>query len=209
MEKVYLYIAAVDDLDLEAVLPLLSESRREYVLRCQNEQTKRQRAAGALLCAYALRELGETVSLPLEFTLREDGKPYLSGSRWNFNLSHSGSYVCCALSDALQIGADIEKMVERDYKALATHFCSEQEYRRLFCRAPKRWQSDFYEFWARKEALAKRDGVPQKNFKKVDVTKWHVCCFEEQGYMHAVAADKAFELIVRRVGEKWLDFARK
>jgi len=200
MEKAYLYIVNIDALDTERVLSALSEERKAYVLRCTDIQTRQHRAAGELLCAYALRELGESVNLPFSWQKGEYGKPYLPNSRWRFNIAHSGSYICCALTDCMEIGADVEKQEERDFVALAKRFCSENEYRRLMGFAQEQLKSHFYEFWARKEALSKRDGVGMhKDFRTVDVTKWHVCCFERDGYTYAVATDKAFELVVRDV----------
>ena len=39
----------------------------------------------------------------------KNGKPFLDGAPFVFNLSHSGEYVVCALSDA-DVGVDIEKI---------------------------------------------------------------------------------------------------
>ncbi len=204
MEKAYLYIADIAKLDVESIMHKLPAQRRAYVLRCVDEETRRQRAAATLLCAYALRELGEYSGVLPEWSKDENGKPYIENSRWYFNISHSGRYVCCALADTMQIGADVQKMEERDFLLLAKRFCSKNEYMRLSSFGPDELKSHFYAFWARKEALAKRDGVPNKDFCMVDVTKRHVCCLVREDYMYAVAADKAFELIVREVSANWL-----
>ena len=200
MEKVYLYIANIEKIDVEAVLPKLSAERQARVTRCVDIQTKRQRAASELVCAYAMRDLGEENSLPLAFSCDENGKPCIVGSKWDFNISHSGDIVCCAVGENVKVGADVQMMEERDFIQLAKKFCSENEYVRLLRYGDEKLKSHFYEFWARKEAIAKRDGVKKyTSFREIDVTWWHVCCFERKGYMYAVAADKAFELVVRDV----------
>lgn len=205
MEKVYLYIANIEKIDVEAVLPKLSAERQARVTRCVDIQTKRQRAASELVCAYALRDLGEEVALPLRLLQDENGKPYLEESKWNFNISHSGNIVCCAVSETVNVGADVQQMEARDFEKLAKQFCSENEYARLLRYGEEKLSTFFYEFWARKEAIAKRDGVKKyASFRDIDVTWWHVCCFSREDYMYAVAADKAFELIVRMLPEKWL-----
>ena len=187
MEKVYLYIADVKNFDVESALPRLSAERRARVMRCVGIQTKRQRAASELVCAYALRDLGETIALPLTFEKDESGKPYLKGSKWKFNISHSGNVVCCAVSDVVNVGADVQTMDERDFEKLAKKFCSENEYAWLLRYGKEKLKPFFYEFWARKEAIAKRDGVKKyKSFRDIDVTWWHVCCFERGGNMYAV-----------------------
>lgn len=205
MEKVYLYIADIEKFDIETALPKLSNARQMRVLRCVNAQTKRQRAASELVCAYALRDLGEKVAQPLELQADENGKPYLEGSKWRFNVSHSGNIVCCAVSDTGNVGTDVQLMENRDFEKLAKHFCSELEYARLLRCGKEKLASFFYEFWTRKEAIAKRDGVKKyPDFRKIDVTWWHVCCFVRGEYMYAVATDQAFELIVRDVSVNWL-----
>ncbi len=205
MEKAYLYIANIADLQLEILLEDLSAERRAYVLRCRDVQTQKQRAASVHLCAYALRELGADIQMPLEFSKQENGKPFLADCPWQFNLSHSGDVICCALSDTMRIGTDVQQMTERNFVHLAKRFCSENEYVRLMRYGEDTLKSRFYEFWVRKEALSKRDGAGlNKDFRTVDVTKWHVCCFERDNYMFAVATDNAFELVVRNVTENWL-----
>lgn len=205
MEKVYLYIANIKNIDTEAVLEMLSSERQARVTRCVDGGKKRQLAASELVCAYALRDLGEAIDLPLCFSKDENGKPYIEGCRYKFNLTHSGELVCCAVSDTVNVGADVQFMEMRDFKKLAKKFCSELEYARLLRYGEEKLAAFFYEFWARKEAIAKRDGVKKyPDFRKIDVTWWHVCCFARDNYTYAVAADKAFELIVREMPENWL-----
>src|ERR1700749_3492577 len=43
-----------------------------------------------------------------------NGKPLLERTGVSFNISHSGDYVVCAMTDQQQIGVDIEKIEEVD-----------------------------------------------------------------------------------------------
>ncbi len=204
MKKTYLYVANIAPWHLEALLTDLSDERLEYILRCKDEKTQLQRAASVHLCASALRELGAEVQLPLVFLKEEFGKPYLPDCPWQFNLSHSGDIVCCALSDSMRVGADVQQMTDRNFAGLAKRFCSESEYRRLMGFGEDELKSYFYEFWSRKEAIAKCVGVGlNKDFRTVDVTKGHVCCFQREGYMYAVATEKASDFVVRDVTGNW------
>jgi len=73
--------------------------------------------AGRELLRYAAKmEYGIDVSrYPEKRT--PNGKPYLDGVPFCFNLSHSGDYVVCALSDTA-VGVDIEKIVPISLKVM-------------------------------------------------------------------------------------------
>ena len=75
------------------------------------------------------------------------GKPYLEGAPFHFNLSHSGDYVVCALSDC-EVGVDIEKIVPISLKVM----------RRFFGRSilsPK----EQMRLWTRYESYGKMAGI--------------------------------------------------
>jgi len=62
------------------------------------------------------------------FEKNVQGKPCLKGySNFNFNLSHSGDFVVCAI-DNKPIGIDIEKIESIDHKGIAQSFFSKDEY---------------------------------------------------------------------------------
>ena len=90
----------LDQLELDRALPLLDESRRNKVNRFPLAEKKAQCAAVGLL----LRHLFGDVA----YRYGENGKPYLANrTDLFFNVSHSGNYVVCAISDT-DIGVDIE-----------------------------------------------------------------------------------------------------
>lgn len=82
------------------------------------------------------------------------GKPFVEGFM-DFNLSHSGTLVACALSDKGPVGIDIEAI-----KPLSFDFLRDS-------LPPEEWDSikasnfpanTFYPYWTRKEAVLKADG---------------------------------------------------
>ncbi len=77
--------------------------------------------AGRELLRYAAKmEYGiDTSRYPEKRT--PSGKPYLDGVPFCFNLSHSGDYVVCALSDTA-VGVDIEKIVPISLKVMRRFF---------------------------------------------------------------------------------------
>ena len=101
-----------------------------------------------------LAELGAPV--PVRYTYGIKGKPYLQNKRNSpevfFNLSHSGDYVVCAVSEK-EVGVDIQKMRAEGIEKLADRFFSVEERRILQGR-----QDLFYRLWTRKEAYGKLTG---------------------------------------------------
>lgn len=83
-----------------------------------------------------------------------------------FNITHSGDYVLCAISDTVGLGIDIEQI--RDIEP--------DDF--LHCFTAAEWQAirnmtdplaGFYRFWTRKEAVMKADGrgmyIPLQSFE--------------------------------------------
>lgn len=86
------------------------------------------------------------------------GKPYIQGiNDFHFNISHSGSYVCCAVSDS-EVGIDIEKIsssiIIDNYKP----FFSVAEWEQINSDEKKRLDN-FYSLWTLKESYLKKIGT--------------------------------------------------
>lgn len=107
---------------------------------------------------YGLRSLPELRKTAL-------GKPYFpSFPGLHFNLSHSGSWVLCAVSQA-PVGVDIEGIRPRG-PSLPRYALSEKEYAQ-FRRMGEDWPA-FYSLWTRKEAWCKYTGQGLKRQWKED-----------------------------------------
>ncbi len=90
----------------------LDEGRRQKLLRLKNEKARaRELTAGILLHDALCSRLGLSAAdtPPFAIAYEEKGKPYLSGREdICFNISHSGDYVCVAVS-SLPVGIDIQE----------------------------------------------------------------------------------------------------
>ena len=105
----------------------------------------------AALLAGAVRAVWRLEALP-ETALGPQGKPFFpSHPALHFNLSHSGPYAFCALSD-VPVGVDVERLRPRR-AALAKRALSEEESAWYVSRG-RRWE-DFYTLWTCKEARVK------------------------------------------------------
>ncbi|MCP1119383.1 4'-phosphopantetheinyl transferase family protein [Robbsia andropogonis] len=85
-----------------------------------------------------------------------------SENRLSFNVSHSGGYALIAMSDARQVGIDVEWCDPAlDWRSLVDLVCTQQE-RSVLCSPAKSaaWQRErFFQCWTAKEALLKTLGV--------------------------------------------------
>ncbi|MDO4961522.1 MAG: 4'-phosphopantetheinyl transferase superfamily protein [Eubacteriales bacterium] len=83
------------------------------------------------------------------------GMPYV-----DFNISHSGDIVICAIADC-EVGADIEKQ-EKDISKVLSHFCSEVE--RLWLDTHRSLKEQ-YSLWTLKESFLKCTGEGMKDIR--------------------------------------------
>ena len=89
---------------------------RVYVARLSYEYGKDMRIPRKVYTEAARRLLAQAVEREYSLDVTayaekkgENRKPYLEGAPFRFNLSHSGEYVVCALSDS-DVGVDIEEI---------------------------------------------------------------------------------------------------
>ncbi|OXA90088.1 4-phosphopantetheinyl transferase [Flavobacterium hercynium] len=101
----------------------------------------------------------------------EYNKPYFDNDKIQFNISHSGEIVVCALSDEQEIGIDIEIVSDikiADFRSQLT----ENEWQKIALAANA--NHSFFEYWAQKEAVIKTHGhglsIPLTSFEIVDNT---------------------------------------
>ena len=112
MSFVKVYYADVspffDNGKLESMLYKVSPERRERINTAKRSETKAQLLGAELIRNAAL--LKATGRCDYAFSKGEFGKPYITDAEnVFFNVSHSGKFVVCAVSDA-EVGCDIEEI---------------------------------------------------------------------------------------------------
>jgi len=148
-------------------LSRLPDDLRTSVLRYHNWTDQHLVLFGKLLLLKGLERFG-IVNPSLGLLKYSDYKrPYFDDTI-DFNISHSGRYVLCAISDEYRIGIDVEEIRPidlQDFKDLWTH----AEWRAI--QEADDQHLEFYRYWTRKEAVIKADGkgmyIP---LKEIDVT---------------------------------------
>lgn len=96
----------------------------------------------------------------LDLTTDEFGKPRLTRAPLTFSMSRSGSWLLLGVSEASEIGVDIERVREvPDREALARTHLSVSEYGTWSRCNSASSDAMFLGFWTRKEACVKAAGV--------------------------------------------------
>jgi 4'-phosphopantetheinyl transferase len=161
---------------------------------------------GKLLLLEGLKQTGNYHLTLDQLLLSRYNKPYFN-SGFQFNISHSGNYAVCVVSECCRVGIDIE-MVKK---------INLSEYRK--CWTVAEWQAiiqsdcpekTFYYFWTKKEAVIKALGkglaIPLHEFevlRQQAVVEGETWFFQElhiaDEYMAHLATDRPLnrELVVR------------
>lgn len=93
------------------------------------------------------------------FASRPGGKPYISGARLEFNMSHSGALALIAVAHGRQVGVDVESIRPLPgLAAIAARVCTPDERATLAALPESSREGAFLAMWTRKEALAKMTG---------------------------------------------------
>lgn len=139
-----------------AAYNLASDRRKQKTDRYCFLKDRCSSLGAELLLRKALGDLGV---YEFSFSYGEAGKPYLAGQNGlYFNLSHSGNYILCAVSDH-EIGCDIEIIRDTDLH-IAKRFFHRNEYEIIASQTTDRAKSElFFRYWTLKESFLKATGL--------------------------------------------------
>lgn len=120
------------------------------------DDKKRSLIAGLLIKAMITEVFPNKVT-EIVFLKNYYGKPYIGGGLdLFFNVSHSGEYVCCAVSDS-EIGIDIEEIkTSMEIEAFESFF-SENEWQQVTDERKDKYDT-FFSLWTLKESYVKKIG---------------------------------------------------
>jgi 4'-phosphopantetheinyl transferase len=196
----------------EAGEALLSAEERARGARFATAELRRRFVAGR---AGLRRALGEHLGVdPRAFVFAENefGKPRVVGAQTvHFNLSHSGGRAIVALSDTLEVGADLERIRPIEHLDLARRYFHHSERTAIEALAgdEEAQRRAFFLIWTLKEAIVKSVGqglsIPLYSFAvSIEAPTprlvvwpgggerdWWLDVSEEAGYCRALAAPAA------------------
>ena len=146
-----------DDKVLNAALLNASPFRRQKYDTIKNEIGKLQVIANTYLLNKCLNEIGLNEK-DMEYIVEKNGKlKFANAPEVHFNLSHSKNMSLAVVSDK-PVGCDIQFVDKVDEK-LFDLVLSEEEKKMVVGENPVSLAEKFYEFWAMKEAIIKKDGT--------------------------------------------------
>lgn len=192
------YKSSHDDIDEALISEWLNQlpAKKRQSLQRRQQNDKKQLS----LIGWQLLRYGMHMADNIDFTLQqvefpENGKPHIPGD-WDFNISHSGDLVVCAICSKGLIGIDVERHRDIDPQRFARYFTKEE----------LAWMGDsaerFIELWTKKEAVIKASGIGLRGLSHVitgeDMTarddrgNWCLSKLEvETGYSAHVATNQA------------------
>jgi 4'-phosphopantetheinyl transferase len=191
------------------LLGLLPPLLQEKNLRYKFWQDRWRNLMGKLLLLDAL----ESFQLPgglldtLDYTYH--GRPFFKDLPGiDFNISHSGNYVICALAKEITIGIDIEEIKPCSFDDFANTM-NEQQWH-IIKNSPEPYRQ-FFTYWAIKESIIKADSrglslpLPgihiEGNMAICDNRKWYLHPLQvDADYCTSLSADRelpAFETTFR------------
>ncbi|WP_132011544.1 4'-phosphopantetheinyl transferase family protein [Mesobacillus foraminis] len=148
-----------DTIESEGSLETVPPAERLRILKFKKNEDKTRALLAILLSRYALAKALQTQEDELVIERDEYGRPFLASPHWegDFNLSHSGEWVVCAVTSKGKIGVDVEKVEEVDINLFKGVLTS----RELELLAGSKGEAIpvFYSLWSRKESFVKALGT--------------------------------------------------
>jgi 4'-phosphopantetheinyl transferase len=111
----------------------------------------------------------------------------------DFNISHSGNYVICAIAEGIRLGVDIEEIKTVDFNDF-TSVMTKNEWIKI--ETSEKPCKEFFKHWTIKESIVKADGrglginlsdiIIENDIALIGEKKWHLtecsidpeyCCF--------------------------------
>jgi len=177
--------------EVQRLLPLVSEQRREQALRYKH-------TLGRFCCLKSWliwRELsGEGLPVTGDglWTYNEHGKPYIEGGPY-FSLSHCKAGIAVAVDDK-PIGIDMENIRHADDALIARTMNTDEQLQ--IAQADDRDRA-FTRLWTQKEAVVKMQGTGIESFEQLqnilsnptayDCTGIRIKTVEENEYIYSIA----------------------
>ena len=188
----YIDIRTVTQAEYNAWYAMADDDRRKKCDVCRVPEDRVRSLAGDHLAREGLARLCGVDPAGIRFGRSDRGKPFATGLEAHFNISHSGNFVVCAVSER-SVGIDVEQL--RPVRSrLAQKVCTPAEL--SYIQEAPGWGDllsgeamvRFFRIWTAKEAYFKWTGTGITNLKSVDTLE-HIRTggtFELEGHVVSI-----------------------
>lgn len=147
----------VSEEKIEYFKSFLSAEKQERLDRFHFRADMLRTLYGEVLMRYVMCKRIGVQNHDLQIEKNEYGKPYLKNHNLQYNISHSGNMVICAISNN-EVGVDIEEIKDMDIEIVKRCY-SEKEAAYIIEQQGNVQLREFYRIWTLKEAYVKYLGV--------------------------------------------------
>src|ERR1044072_4992363 len=131
----------------------MPEPLQEKNLKYLRWQDRHAHLFGKMLLGEALQKFGLDSTCLHTLQYNEYDRPYIPGDI-DFNISHAGEYVLCAIGRNVRLGIDIEKIHAVDFSDFENVMTDEQW---KIIKNNDNPLKTFFSYWAIKESVIKAD----------------------------------------------------
>lgn len=167
-----------------------------YVGKLEKGSREQERMSGRRLLAAGMRDRFGVDLREEDLAVTQKGKPYLKERPdLNFNISHSGSFVLCALGEC-PLGVDIERHKDLNFLRTGKRFLTEEEWTQWEkSENPRKY---FFDRWVIREAYLKWKGTGiDRDLRSLPFDGQGRLFYVTEGYSAAVWTEESFFLRLR------------
>ncbi|MGK0550650.1 4'-phosphopantetheinyl transferase family protein [Enterococcus faecalis] len=141
----------------KSLLNYIEADRRDSIEKFRFYVDKKRSLIAGLLVKAMVNEVYPSQNSEIAFFKNYYGKPYIKGfSNIYFNISHSGDFVCCSISDT-EVGVDIEKINTNLDIEFFENIFSDEEWSQVMDKKSNNYDV-FFSLWTLKESYVKKIG---------------------------------------------------
>ncbi len=168
------------------LLQQLPVTLQHKVLKYRNWQDAERTLAGNILLIKGLASIGRKEYSLDDLKYTEFQKPYFDDTI-HFNITHSGEYVICALSEIHKVGVDVEAIKDIPIHDFTNLFAN-QEWEKVINATNKLYA--FYTLWTKKEAFLKAVGCGlSQPLNEVEIENNRIIWESRPWFLHEVKLD--------------------
>lgn len=162
------------------------ECKRQFL----NEERLKRFLVGRMMVYGAFKDFGINLGWH-KITIDTYGRPQYDGDA-DFNISHSGNLIVCALSTDASVGIDIEYSLAKRNTDRLYPFFAESDWKHINRAALG--DVKFYEYWTKKESVLKADGRGMSYpLNRVEVCNENVLLEGKIFYCRSLAVHKDYQ----------------